>query len=66
MAKKKSSVLLDKATMNLIIKKMAKGQNSKEKLNAGQLRECARLFIDAMVEIAAEKNTTIVEVSSDL
>lgn len=62
MAKKKPSVLLDKATMNLIVKKMAKGQNSKNKLNAGQLRECARLFIAATVELAEERQATLVEV----
>lgn len=38
--------------MNQIIKRMAKKQNTKKKLNAGQLRESVRIFLDVLIEMS--------------
>ena len=45
---------LKKEIMNKIIASMAKNQNKKSQMNAGQLREAAALFIKAMFELSAE------------
>lgn len=44
--------------MNDLIKRMAKKQNKKKKLNAGQLREAVRLFLGAVIEKANEGELT--------
>lgn len=44
--------MLNKTTMNQIIKRMAKKQNTKKKLNAGQLRESVRIFLDVLIEMS--------------
>lgn len=44
--------MLNKTTMNQIIKRMAKKQNTKKKLNAGQLRESVRIFLDVLMEMS--------------
>lgn len=61
MAKNKP-LSLDKDTMNIIIRKMARMQNKKDKLNAGQLREVVSLFIKAASALAEDKNATSFEV----
>lgn len=43
---------LKKEIMNKIVASMAKNQNSKSKMNAGQLREAASLFVKAMLELS--------------
>jgi hypothetical protein len=68
MAKKKvktskASMALDKATMNKIIKKMAKMQNEKSKLNAGQLREVVKLFLAATMDEVYSSGNTGLEVT---
>lgn len=44
--------MLNKTTMNQIIKRMAKKQNTKKKLNAGQLIESVRIFLDVLIEMS--------------
>lgn len=51
--------------MNKIIKLMAKRQNPKRKLNAGQLRESVSLFILAVKELSLE-NKNLSDVDSIL
>lgn len=46
--------MIKKNKMNAIIKVMAKNQNSKHKLNAGQLREAVTLFLNAAVELSTQ------------
>ncbi len=46
--------MIKKTVMNDLIKRMAKKQNKKKKLNAGQLREAVRLFLEALLEKSAE------------
>lgn len=50
--------MIKKAVMNDLIKRMAKKQNKKKKLNAGQLREAVRLFLSAVIEKANEGEVT--------
>ena len=47
--------------MNKIIKSMAKNQNAKSKMNAGQLRESAKLFIWAIIELSNEDKSSMVK-----
>ncbi len=47
-------VTVNKAALNEVIKLMASLQNDKQKLNAGQLRECAKLFTSALVSASAD------------
>ena len=42
--------------MNKLVKKMSSKQNKKKKLNAGQMREAIRLFLESVVEISLENN----------
>lgn len=52
--------VINKKVMNAIVKKMAANQNAKSKLNAGQLRESASLFIQALVELSLEEKAQLI------
>jgi hypothetical protein len=52
---------LKKEVMNKIIASMAKNQNKKSKMNAGELREAAALFVKAMFELSAEDKTQAIK-----
>ncbi len=51
---------MNKKVMNAIIKKMAAKQNKNTKLNGGQLREAASLFMKAVVELSTEEKLALV------
>lgn len=52
---------MKKEVMNAVIKSMAKNQNAKSKLNAGQLREAATLVFKAIRELSAEQKLAAVK-----
>jgi hypothetical protein len=51
---KMKKVTVNKAALNEIIKLMSAMQNDKMKLNAGQLREAAKLFSSALVSASTD------------
>lgn len=51
---------MKKEILNKIIKKMASKQNAKSKLNAGELREAANLFVKSVVELSDEEKLAFV------
>ena len=51
---------MNKVVLNKIIKKMAEKQNSKHKLNSGQLREAVSLFLKSIVELSNEEKLALV------
>lgn len=52
---------LKKEVQNKIISIMAKNQNQKSKLNAGQLREATNLFIGALIELSHEDKAQLIK-----
>ena len=54
--------MIKKAFMNEIIKRMAKKQNAKKKLNAGQMRECVRIFLESLIEKSQEGEITEIDI----
>lgn len=51
MANKQMKQIAGREEMNAIIKHMSKNQNETMKMNAGQLREAARLYEQANLEL---------------
>lgn len=51
---------INKKVLNAIIKKMGEKQNKVKKLNAGQLRESASLFIESLVELSLEDKALLI------
>lgn len=52
---------IKKEIQNKIIKSMAKNQNKKSMLNAGQMREALNLVLKAIVELSAEDKTQAIK-----
>lgn len=50
---------VNKAALNELIKVMSTKQNDKAKLNAGQLREAAKLAMDSILELSAKSQAEI-------
>lgn len=51
---------MKKQILNAIVKKMSEKQNKNKKLNAGELREAASLFLKAIVELSDEQKLSFV------
>lgn len=51
---------INKKVLNAIVKKMGEKQNKVNKLNAGQLREAANLFIQSLVELSLEDKALLI------
>lgn len=52
-------VTVSKSAQNELIKIMALKQNSKAKLNAGQLREAAKMALESVLELSAKSQGEI-------
>lgn len=57
---KMKKVVLKKQVLDSIIKTMSKKQNSKHKLNAGQLREVVQIFLQSLVEMPLEDKALLI------
>lgn len=53
-------VVINKRVLNAIIKSMAANQNENKKLNSGQLREAASLFLKALVSLSLEDKAILI------
>lgn len=52
-------VTVSKAAQNELIKIMASKQNAKAKLNAGQLREAAKMALESILELSSKSKAEI-------
>lgn len=52
-------VTVSKAAQNELIKLMSAKQNAKNKLNAGSLREAAKMALESILELSAKSQAEI-------
>lgn len=56
---KMSKVKVSKTAQNELIRIMGKKQNAKNKLNAGSLREAAKIALESILELSAKSQAEI-------
>lgn len=54
---------MNKKLLNQLISLMSKKQNSKKKLNAGQLREAASICLKSLNELSSENKNTLIKMT---